>query len=84
MGASDDRQELYSGFGETMARAIEFVATPCIFAWLGRFLDSRLGSGALFTVVLASVAVTGVFLRSWFGYVEAMKAEEAKRPWRKS
>lgn len=81
--ASDDRQKLYSGFGDTMARAFEFVATPGLFALLGHLLDGRAGTKPLFTVILASFALVGVFVRFWFGYVEAMKAEEAKGPWAK-
>ena len=81
--ANEHRQSLYNGFGDTMARAVEFVATPALFAWLGHLLDSRVGTEAIFTVGLAAFALVGVFMRSWFAYVEAMKAEEAKSPWRR-
>ncbi|MBW3649094.1 MAG: AtpZ/AtpI family protein [Actinobacteria bacterium] len=83
MDASGDRQSLYNGFGDTMSRAVEFVATPAIFGWLGHLIDGRTGTRPTFTLVLACVAVVGMFLRYWFGYVHAMEAEEAKGPWRK-
>lgn len=78
-----DRQSLYNGFGDTMARAVEFVATPAIFGWLGHLADGWAGTRPTFTVVLACLALVGMFLRSWFGYVHEMEAEEAKAPWRK-
>lgn len=83
MDALEQRKKLYSGFSDALSRAIEFVAVPLIFAWLGHLLDGQLGTGAVFTVALATFAIVGMSLRSWFGYVEAMKAEEARAPWRK-
>jgi hypothetical protein len=81
--ALEQRKKLYSGFSDALSRAIEFVAVPLIFAWLGHLLDGRLDTGIVFTVALATFAIVGMSLRSWFGYVEAMKAEEARAPWRK-
>jgi F0F1-type ATP synthase assembly protein I len=81
--ASEERRELYNGFGETFSRAIEFVATPAIFAFLGHLIDRWVGTANVFAILLASLAMVGVFLRFWFAYAEAMKAEEAKAPWRK-
>lgn len=80
--AASHRRSLYEGYGDTMTRAIEFVATPFLFAALGLYLDRRLGTGTVLTVALVVVGVLGTFLRTWYAYVEAMKAEEAKAPWR--
>lgn len=82
--AASHRRSLYQGYGDTMTRAIEFVVAPFLLAGLGLLLDRRLGTGAVLTVVLATVGVLGTFLRTWYAYVEAMKAEEAKAPWRRT
>lgn len=84
MDATEQRRQLYSGFGETFSRAVEFVATPAIFGIVGHFIDGWAGTGRLFAVLLASLALIGMFLRSWYAYVEAMKSEEAKGAWHRS
>src|SRR5205085_2570413 len=38
------QRDLYSGFGDALARAFEFVATPALFAFLGWLLDRWLGT----------------------------------------
>jgi hypothetical protein len=81
MRAPLDKRDLYNGFGDTLARAIEFVAVPVLFAFGGSVLDRRFDLTPVFTVSLLIVALIGAFLRTWYGYVEAMKAEEAKAPW---
>lgn len=79
-----DRRELYNGFGDTLARAVEFVAVPGIFAYAGHLLDGRLGTGALLTVVLAVFALAGTFVRAYYAYETAMRQHEANRPWARS
>ncbi len=79
-----DKRDLYNGFGDTLARAIEFVAAPVLFAFLGSILDRRFDLTPVLTVVFLVVALGGTFARTWYGYVEAMKAEEAKGPWHRS
>ena len=76
-----DRRDLYNGFGDTLARAVEFVAAPVLFALLGSVLDRRFDIAPTLTVGLLVLGLVGTFLRTWYGYVEAMKAEEAKAPW---
>lgn len=76
-----DRRDLYNGFGDTLARAVEFVAAPVLFAFFGSILDRRFDLTPVLTISLLVLALAGSFARTWFGYVEAMKAEEAKGPW---
>lgn len=76
-----DKRDLYNGFGDTLARAIEFVAAPVLFAFVGSVLDRRFDLTPVLTVALLVIALVGVFVRTWYGYVEAMKTEEAKAPW---
>ena len=78
-----ERRDLYNGFGTTFTRAFELVVTALLFALGGRLLDGRLDTDPLFTVALAILGIVGGFLRAWFAYVEAMKADEAAGPWRK-
>ena len=84
MDAIEERRKLYSGFGETFSRAIEFVVTPAIFGFLGLLIDGRTGTAPLFTLLLGVFAVVGMLLRFLLDYSRAMDAEEAKGPWRKS
>ena len=76
-----ERRELYNGFGDTLARAVEFVAVPGVFAFAGHVLDGLVGTAPLFTVVLAVFALAGTFVRAYFAYEEAMRQQEAERPW---
>lgn len=76
-----DKRELYNGFGDTLARAVEFVVTPMLFGFGGRLVDGWLGTGVIFTVLLAALALAGTTIRMYYGYEVAMKAHEANSPW---
>ncbi len=79
-----ERRALYNGFGDTLARAVEFVAVPGLFAFAGHYLDGRLGTAPLLTVVLAVFALAGTFVRAYYAYEAAMREHEAERPWARS
>ncbi len=79
-----ERRELYNGFGDTLARAVEFVAVPGLFAFVGHLLDGRFGTGSVLTVVLAVFALTGTFVRAYFAYEVAMREQESRLPWARS
>ena len=83
VNAIEERGKLYNGFGESFSRAVEFVATPAIFGFLGHLIDGRTHTAPLFTLVLGIFAVVGMFVKVLLGYVEQMKAEEADRPWQR-
>lgn len=76
-----EKRALYNGFGDTLTRAVEFVAIPGVFAVAGRLVDDRIGTTPLLTVVLAALALVGVFVRAYFAYEVAMREQEAQRPW---
>ncbi len=76
-----DRRELYNGFGDTLARAVELVVTPMLFGFGGHLLDGWLGTGAVFTALLAVFALAGTSVRMYYGYEAAMQAHEASAPW---
>jgi hypothetical protein len=77
-----EKRALYNGFGDTLTRAVEFVAIPGVFALIGAFLDDQLGTGSLLTVGLAVIALAGVFVRAYYAYEVAMQQQEAKLPWK--
>jgi len=76
-----DKRELYNGFGDTLARAFEFVVTPLLFGFGGHLLDGRLNTGMLFAALLAALALAGTSIRMYYGYEMAMRAHEAASPW---
>ena len=76
-----ERRSLYQGFGNALALAVELAAVPVIFVLVGTWLDGRLDTGSVFTIVLGVVAVVGVSLRSYYAYQERMRIEEEGKPW---
>ena len=79
-----EKRALYNGFGETLTRAVEFVAAPALFAILGSLIDRAASTRPLFTVGLAAFALAGVFVRAYFAYEVAMREHEADTPWGRS
>ncbi|MGQ0520975.1 MAG: hypothetical protein ACT4PX_07485 [Actinomycetota bacterium] len=79
-----EKRALYNGFGDTLTRAVEFVAIPGVFAVAGRLVDDRIGTTPLLTLLLAALALVGVFVRAYFAYEVAMREQEAQRPWNRS
>ena len=75
-----DRQELWNGFGDTMARALEFVLTPLLFGLAGFGVDRLLGTSPVFMIVLGALAVVGLALRSYYVYAEQMRQHEERLP----
>ncbi len=76
-----ERQELNNGFGAAMARAFEMVATPGVFAAMGYGLDHLLGLHLVLTWGLGGLAMTGMFIRMYYGYEADMRRHEAAAPW---
>ncbi len=75
------RQELNRGFGDGLARAFELAVTPVVFGLIGYGLDSLLGIVPVLTVVLAVLAVVGMFVRLWYGYDVEMRRHEREGAW---
>lgn len=73
-----DRRDLYNGFGDGLARAFEFAATPAIFGFFGWLIDRAAGTSPIFMIVLAGLAVVGMFIRMWYAYDADMRRHEAK------
>jgi Putative F0F1-ATPase subunit Ca2+/Mg2+ transporter len=61
-----DQQALYNGFGNALAQAVEFAATPLIFFLAGRWADHRFGTTPVFAVVLFVAALVGVSVSAYY------------------
>jgi len=78
-----DTQQLYNGFGNTLARAFELVVTPALFGLIGYGIDRVTGLLPVFTIVLTVFCLVGMSVRMYYGYVTAMNEHEANGPWAK-
>ena len=79
-----DRQRTWQGFGDALAMAVEFVATPLLFALLGFGLDGWFGTRPVLAFVFGLVGFVGVCLRTYYWYQADMKREEEGKPWTRS
>lgn len=75
------RQQLYQGFGDTLARGFELAMTPVIFGGGGWLLDRWLGITPVLTIVFVFVAVAGLGVKMYYGYEAAMQAHERHAAW---
>jgi hypothetical protein len=75
------RRQLNRGYNDGLTRAVEIVATPLLFGWLGYLLDGWVGIRPVFTIVLAAIGVSGIFVKLWLRYDHEMRAHEAGAVW---
>jgi F0F1-type ATP synthase assembly protein I len=73
---------MYNGFSNALGRAVELVGTVLIFVLIGLWIDSRLGTKPLFTLVLGVLAIIGQGLVAYYRYKAEMATEEEEKPWR--
>jgi F0F1-type ATP synthase assembly protein I len=76
-----DRRQTWSGFSDALARAIELVATPLLFAVGGWYLDRWLGTRPLFTLTLFLLVVVGMVARMYYAYEAEMQRHEQAAVW---
>jgi F0F1-type ATP synthase assembly protein I len=76
-----ERQQLYQGFGDTLAVAFELAFTPVIVGFMGYGLDRWLGTLPILTIVFVLIALVGLGARMWYGYDARMRVHEAEGPW---
>lgn len=81
---ASQRRELNKGLGDGFTRAFEMVLGPAIFGLMGLGIDRALGTVPVFTVALALLALTGVFVKTYYVYAEQMRQHEEGRPWARS
>ena len=76
-----ERGELYRNFGDGFTRAFELAITPVIFGAAGYWIDGRIGIRPVLTIVFTLLALVGLLLRTWYGYVYRMQKLEQAGPW---
>jgi F0F1-type ATP synthase assembly protein I len=74
-----ERRALNRSLGDALAQAFELAATTVIFLGLGYLLDEWLGTGPVFTIVLAVLCIVGQILRLWYAYEARMRQLEDER-----
>jgi len=79
-----EHQATWQGFSDALAMAVEFVATPLLFALLGYWLDRVFGTAPVLAIVLGLIGLTGVVLRTYYWYQAGMKREEEGKPCKRS
>ncbi|MGI9612246.1 MAG: AtpZ/AtpI family protein [Acidimicrobiales bacterium] len=60
------------------AAAFELVATPALFALIGWFLDSRLGTGPFLLIGLTTFVAAYQVWKLWYNYNAEMERLEAQ------
>lgn len=79
----EQRRQLNHGFGAALNNAFEIAMIPVFFAGLGWLVDRWLGTGWVFTSVLAVAGLAGTFLKLYYRYNDEMVQLEASGPWRR-
>jgi F0F1-type ATP synthase assembly protein I len=80
-GEPGDQQATWSGFSNALSRAVELVGTTLILVLAGLWLDGRLGTRPVFTVVLGLLAVVGLGIVAYYRYNAEIAREEKGKPW---
>ena len=79
-----ERQATWQGFGDALAMAVEFVATPLLFALFGYWLDRVFGTGPVLAITIGLLGLVGVVLRTYYWYQANMSREQEGKPWKRS
>ena len=80
-GERRDQRDTWHGFSNALSRSFEMVATFALFVLLGLFVDDRVGTRPLFTLVLALLAVIGLGARAYYTYKDQIARDEEGKPW---
>jgi F0F1-type ATP synthase assembly protein I len=80
-GERRDQRDTWGGFSNAFSHAFELAAVTVLFVLFGLWIDGRLGTRPLFTVVLGLLAVIGLAARAYFTYVAQVEEQEKGKPW---
>lgn len=83
-GGSREQRALWSGFSNALGRAVELVGTTLVFVLFGIWLDGRLGTRPVFTVVLGVLAMVGLGISAYYRYAAEFDREQEGKPWTRS
>jgi F0F1-type ATP synthase assembly protein I len=70
------QQDLHRGFSDALARAIELVLTPIVFAGVGWLIDRVAGTSPWGMVTLFAFALVGTAVKLKLGYDRDMAAHD--------
>lgn len=82
VGEHRDQRDTWHGFSNALSHAFEMVATTVIFVLIGLFIDDRVGTKPLFTVVLGLLAIIGIAVRAYYTYMDQVHRDEEGKPWK--
>jgi F0F1-type ATP synthase assembly protein I len=72
------KRELHRGAGDALSTAIELAVTPAVFAFIGWWVDSKLGTTPLFLVVLFLFTMGYEIWKLFLRYDAEMQDHESK------
>ncbi len=72
------KRELHRGAGDALSTAIELAVTPAVFAFIGWWIDSKLGTTPLFLLVLFLFTMGYEIWKLFVRYDAQMQGHEAK------
>jgi hypothetical protein len=74
-------RDVNTGLGDGLAAAVELIATPAIFGFLGYLLDRRLGTGLVFMFAFSFIVLGYEVWKLLSRYQATMNAHEASAKW---
>ena len=72
------KRELNKGFGDALSVAVELAVTPAIFALLGWWLDSAIGTTPVFLIAFFAFTMGYVAWKQYVIYTGRMEREREK------
>ena len=73
-----ERNQIYNGASGAFSRAVEMVATPLIFGFLGYRLDLWIGTTPVFTLLFSVFCLGYIAWKTCVGYSAEMVRHEAE------
>jgi F0F1-type ATP synthase assembly protein I len=74
------RRELNDGLFHRSSGSFELVLAPLLLALLGLWIDHKIGTTPIFTIVFAVAGLAGVVLKTYYVYrasIDAMRRDRA-------
>ena len=79
--AQERAQKAVMTFATGWNRAFEVAGVTAVFVLIGLFIDSRLDTKPVFTIMFFLLAAIGLGVRMYYGYQADMAREEEGKPW---
>ena len=80
-GERRDQRDTWHGFSNALVAGVRDRRDPLLFVLLGLWIDGRVGTRPLFTVVLGLLAVIGLGVRAYYTYKAQIERDEEGKPW---